>query len=231
MAFPVSPTNGQTATVNGVVYTYTTALGAWTVTTSNGGDISATTIASSGAITGSTTLSVVGNITGGNIATSGSVAVNGLTNTGGNGVGNIGNASIYFNTVFAKSTSAQYADLAEYYHADAEYDPGTVVSFGGHNEVTISAVSSDTKVAGVVSTNPAHIMNSGQNYEHGVIVALAGRVPTKVTGQVNKGDMMVSAGNGHAQACATPAIGSILGKALEDFDGATGVIEVVVGKL
>jgi hypothetical protein len=43
--------------------------------------------------------------------------------------------------------------------------------------------------------------------------------------------MMVSAGNGHAQACTTPAIGSILGKALEDFDGANGVIEVVVGKL
>jgi hypothetical protein len=43
--------------------------------------------------------------------------------------------------------------------------------------------------------------------------------------------MMVSAGNGHAQACTTPAIGSILGKALEDFNGATGVIEVVVGKL
>jgi hypothetical protein len=74
-------------------------------------------------------------------------------------------------------------------------------------------------------------MNSGQNYENGVIVALAGRVPTKVTGRVNKGDMMVSAGNGHAQACTTPAIGSILGKALEDFDGANGVIEVVVGKL
>lgn len=231
MAFPTSPTNGQTATVNGVVYTYTTALGAWTVTTSNGGDISANTIASSGAITGSTTLSVVGNITGGNISTSGSVAVNGVTNTGGNGVGNIGNATTYFNTVFAKSTSAQYADLAEYYQADADYKPGTVVSFGGANEITITTISSDTKVAGVVSTNPAHVMNSGNNHDYATIVALAGRVPTKVTGKVSKGDMMVSAGNGHAQACATPAIGSILGKALEDFDGANGVIEVVIGKL
>jgi hypothetical protein len=231
MAFPTSPTNGQTATVNGVVYTYTTALGAWTVTTSNGGDISASTVASSGAITGSTTLSVVGNITGGNIATSGSVAVNGVTNTGGNGVGNIGNATTYFNTVFAKSTSAQYADLAEVYVADAVYEPGTVLSFGGANEITITTISSDTKVAGVVSTDPAHVMNSGNNHDYATIVALAGRVPTKVIGKVSKGDMMVSAGNGHAQACATPAIGSIIGKALEDFDGANGVIEVVVGKL
>jgi hypothetical protein len=231
MAFPTSPTNGQTATVNGVVYTYTTALSAWTVTTSNGGDISANTIASSGAITGSTTLSVVGNITGGNILTSGAIRLNGITNSGGNATGNIGNSTGYFNTVFATATTALYADLAEYYQADADYEPGTVVSFGGRNEVTISSVSSDSKVAGVVSTNPAHVMNSGRNYDHGVIVALTGRVPTKVTGKVSKGDMMVSAGNGHAQACATPAIGSIIGKALEDFDGANGVIEVVIGKL
>ena len=231
MAFPTSPTNGQTATVNGVVYTYTTALGAWTVTTSNGGDISANTIASSGAITGSTTLSVVGNITGGNIATSGSVAVNGITNTGGNGVGNIGNSTTYFNTVFAKSTSAQYADLAEVYVADAIYEPGTVLSFGGTNEITLSTVSSDTRVAGVVSTAPAHVMNSGSDHEFATIVALSGRVPTKVVGAVQKGDMMISAGNGHAQACASPAIGTVIGKSLEDFNGTSGVIEVVIGKI
>ena len=231
MPFPTSPTNGQTATVNGVVYTYTTALAAWTVTTSNGGDISANTIASSGAITGSTTLSVVGNITGGNIATSGSVAVNGITNTGGNGVGNIGNSTTYFNTVFAKSTSAQYADLAEVYVADAVYEPGTVLSFGGTNEITISTVASDTRVAGVVSTSPAHVMNSGSDHEFATIVALSGRVPTKVTGPVHKGDMMVSAGNGHAQACATPGMGTVIGKSLENFEGDTGVIEVVIGKI
>ncbi len=166
MAFPVSPVNGQTATVNGVVYTYNTTIGAWTVTTSNAGDISANTIASAGAITGSTTLSVIGNITGGNLITGGSIATNGVTNTGGNGVGNIGNAAVYFNTVFAKSTSAQYADLAEFYVADAVYEPGTVLSFGGSNEVTLSSISSDARVAGVVSTNPAHVMNSGSNHDH-----------------------------------------------------------------
>jgi hypothetical protein len=214
-----------------VVYTYSTSIGAWTVTTSNAGDITANTISSSGAITGSSTISAAGNITGGNLITGGSIATNGVTNTGGNGVGNIGNAAVYFNTVFAKSTSAQYADLAEVYVADAVYEPGTVLSFGGANEITITTISSDTKVAGVVSTDPAHVMNSGNNHDYATIVALAGRVPTKVIGKVSKGDMMVSAGNGHAQACATPAIGSIIGKALEDFDGANGVIEVVVGKL
>jgi hypothetical protein len=231
MAFPVSPVNGQTTTVNGVIYTYSTAIGAWTVTTSNAGDISANTISSSGAITGSTTISAIGNITGGNLITGGSIATNGVTNTGGNGIGNIGNAAVYFNTVFAKSTSAQYADLAEFYVADATYEPGTVLSFGGSNEVTLSSISSDARVAGVVSTNPAHVMNSGSDHEYSTIVALAGRVPTRVIGTVRKGDMMVSGGNGYAQASNQPVMGSILGKALEDFDGDTGIIEVVIGKL
>jgi hypothetical protein len=231
MPFPVSPVNGQTTTVNGVVYTYSTTIGAWTVTTSNAGDITANTISSSGAITGSSTISAAGNITGGNLITGGSIATNGITNTGGNGVGNIGNAAVFFNTVFAKSTSAQYADLAEFYVADAVYEPGTVLSFGGSNEVTLSSISSDTRVAGVVSTNPAHVMNSGNDHEYSTIVALAGRVPTRVIGTVRKGDMMVSGGNGHAQASNQPVMGSIIGKALEDFDGDTGIIEVVIGKL
>jgi hypothetical protein len=75
----------------------------------------------------------------------------GINNGQANGVGNIGTATSYFNTVFAKATSAQYADLAEKYTADAEYAPGTVVVFGGTAEVTVNAVAGDTKVAGVVS--------------------------------------------------------------------------------
>jgi len=67
--------------------------------------------------------------------------------------------------------------------------------------------------------------------QHTVALALTGRVPTKVTGTVRKGDMMIAAGNGHACACATPSMGSVIGKALEDFDGESGVIEVVVGRL
>jgi hypothetical protein len=117
------------------------------------------------------------------------------------------------------------------YCADEDYTPGTVLVFGGTQEVTISTQASDPRVAGVVSTNPAHLMNSTLDCDCAVALALTGRVPTKVTGQVRKGDMMVSADNGHAQACATPAMGTVIGKALENFDGESGVIEVVVGRM
>ena len=154
-----------------------------------------------------------------------------ILNNAGNGVGNIGNATAYFNTAFVKATSAQYADLAEMYVADADYEPGTVLIFGGNNEVSISITESDNRVAGVVSTNPAHVMNSAVQGKYITPLSLAGRVPTKVLGPVLKGAMMVSAGNGHAQACATPAVGTVIGKAVENFDGVSGTIEIVVGRL
>ena len=176
--------------------------------------------------------SVTGNITAGNLTvTTGNIGAGNINNNNANGVGNIGSATVYFNTVFGKATTAQYADLAELYSADAEYAPGTVLVFGGNQEVTVSTASSDPRVAGVVSTNPAHLMNSTLDSEHKVAVALTGRVPTSVVGTVRKGDMMVTASNGHAQACATPVMGTVIGKALEDFDGVSGVIEVVVGRL
>jgi hypothetical protein len=185
-----------------------------------GGLISATGAITGAAITGSSLTVSTGNISGGNIV-----------NNNANGVGNIGSATVYFNTVFGKATTAQYADLAELYSADAAYEPGTVLVFGGNNEVTVSTTSADPRVAGVVSTNPAHLMNSILESKHKVAVALTGRVPTSVVGTVRKGDMMVTAGNGSAQACATPAMGTVIGKALENFDGVSGVIEVVVGRL
>ena len=148
-----------------------------------------------------------------------------------NATANIGSATLSYNSIFAKATTAQYADLAELYSADAKYAPGTVLTFGGNNEVTISTASADPRVAGVVSTNPAHLMNSTLDSEHTVAVALAGRAPTKVTGTVRKGDMMVTAGNGYAQASAAPAMGTVIGKALENFDGVSGTIEIVVGRL
>lgn len=121
--------------------------------------------------------------------------------------------------------------MAELYSADTKYEPGTVLVFGGNNEVTISTIEADPRVAGVVSTNPAHLMNSTLDSEHTVAVALTGRVPTKVIGTVRKGDMMVTAGNGVAQASAAPTMGTVIGKALENFDGVSGVIEIVVGRL
>ena len=158
-------------------------------------------------------------ITGGNIV-----------NSNANGVGNIGTSSGYFNTIFAKATSAQYADLAEKYVADAEYAPGTVLAFGGDAEVTLSTEAGSTRVAGVVSTNPSYIMNAGLEAEHVAMVALQGRVPCQVVGPVAKGDLMVAAGNGSAKADNAARAGTIIGKALENFDGAEGTIEVVIGR-
>jgi len=163
--------------------------------------------------------------------TSGVQITGNITNGAANGVGNIGSSTTYFNTAFVKATSAQYADVAEYYSSDKNYDPGTVMVFGGDAEVTASVNAADNAVAGVVSTNPAYIMNAGIQCQYSVPVALAGRVPTKVLGPVRKGNMMVSAEHGYARACATPAIGTVIGKAVENFDGVQGVIEVVIGRV
>ena len=158
-------------------------------------------------------------------------ASTGILNNMGNGVGNIGNSTGTFNTVFALATSAQYADLAEKYSADATYAPGTVVAFGGSQEITLCVNDACSRVAGVISTNPSYRMNDGLVSEHTAMVALTGRVSTSVTGTVCKGDMMVSAGNGTARAEANPEIGTVIGKALADHAGPSGIIEVVVGRV
>jgi filamentous hemagglutinin len=186
---------------------------------STAGLISATGSITGAAITGSSLTVGTGNVTAGNI-------VNGNAN----GVGNIGSSTTYYNTVFAKATSAQYADLAEKYVADAEYAPGTVVIFGGSAEVTVNATDADRRVAGVVSTNPSYIMNGGLEADYVATVALTGRVPCFVIGPVKKGDMIVAAGLGRARAEQDPRVGTVIGKALEDFDGIEGTIEVVVGR-
>ena len=188
------------------------------------GTSSVTVIASGGNIRANVGGSTVG------LFYSGGLSVPGIINSGANGVGNIGSSTGYFNTIFAKATSAQYADLAEMYEADEQIPPATVVVFGGTKEVTRSQVDNDTKVAGVVSTNPSYLMNSAQDGEFVVPVALTGRVPCKVNGPVAKGDLMVATANGHAMANNNARAGTIIGKALEDFVGETGIIEVVVGR-
>jgi len=140
-------------------------------------------------------------------------------------------SNLNFSTCTAHSTTAIYADLAEYYAADADYPPGTVLSFGGSQEVTIATGINDVRVAGVVSTQPAHVMNAGLNGQNTVAVALIGRVPTLVIGTVAPGDMMVTAGGGRAKACAAPTMGTVIGKALQAHPGGQGVIEVVIGRI
>lgn len=178
-----------------------------------------------------------GNITGGNLTTAGIITVNSgnavtaIVNAGGNAIGNIGSSSSYFDRVFAQATTALYADLAENYLSDASYPPGTVVSFGGDAEITKSNLIEDKKVAGVVSTNPSYLMNGGLSGEFVLPIALTGRVPCLVYGPIAKGDMIVSAGDGRAKAKMNPMVGTVLGKAIESFNGEVGTIEIAIGKL
>jgi hypothetical protein len=159
-------------------------------------------------------------------------AVTAIANGGTSGVGNIGATGATFNTVFAKATTAQYADLAEIYTSDQQYPSGTVVVFGGDKEVTQSHSSHDTRIAGIVSTNPAYLMNHN---EVGVPVALQGRVPCRVLGPVSKGDRVVASHiAGVAQALDPQQYqpGCIIGKALQAIDSTDiSTIEVVVGRL
>jgi hypothetical protein len=144
---------------------------------------------------------------------------------------NLGISTRKWNAVHANLYYGTAADLAENYVADADYPPGTVLEFGGEFEVTIAA-NATNKLAGVVTTNPAYLMNSECVGEFVAGIALQGRVPCKVQGKISKGDMLISAGNGVAQAAGNLlAIGTIIGKALENFDGASGVIEVAVGRI
>jgi hypothetical protein len=143
---------------------------------------------------------------------------------------NLGSTTAWWNTFYGVSTQAQYADLAENYQADKAYNPGTVLMFGGTYELTLADVGA-TSVAGVVSTNPAHLMNGQLSGSNVVALALTGRVPCMVVGPVKKGDLMISAGFGYARSSTNPSVGQVIGKALEDFpQNAKGIIEVVVGR-
>jgi hypothetical protein len=101
-------------------------------------------------------------------------------------------ANITANIFNGTATAARYADLAEKYLADSEYEVGTVVAIGGDAEVTACKFSD--RAIGVVSANPAYMMNSG--LEGGTYIALKGRVPVKVVGTIRKGDRLVAADNG-----------------------------------
>ena len=142
-----------------------------------------------------------------------------------------GSGNFSAGTITATATQAQYADLAEKYTADADYEPGTVVVFGGDAEVTECDTDHDHRVAGVVSTDPAYLMNSDSD---GVAVALTGRVPCKVTGQVEKGALLVTCGEvkGHAMQALQVEAGRIIGKAIEAHESNDeGVIEILVNMM
>jgi hypothetical protein len=149
----------------------------------------------------------------------------------------LGSSSFRFNNVYAqtlqgKSVQAQYADLAERFHADAAYPAGTVVEMGGVNEITKVVAELSDKVFGVISTNAAYLMNSaaGTNTTHPPI-AMSGRVPVRAIGLISKGDRLVSAGNGLARAGKTEELTpwNVIGRSLVDkVDTNESLIEAIV---
>ncbi len=135
-------------------------------------------------------------------------------------------------TMTGRATSANYADLAEKYMSDAVYETGTVVVFGGAEEITVTDKHNDTRVAGVISEKPAHLMNNQLEGERALAVGLTGRLPCKVLGKVKKGDILVTAAKkGYAVVNNSPAPGTIIGKSLENKDDlGEGLVEIVVGR-
>ena len=181
--------------------------------------------------TSSTTgaLQVTGGIgIGGNVFTAGWIVPTANTTQ------NLGTTSSWWGTLYGVSTQAKYADLAENYTADTVYAPGTVLIFGGSEEVTTTVVDHDTRVAGIVSTNPAHLMNGGLQGETVIALGLTGRLPCQVQGPVSTGDVLVTS--------TTPGVarridnskflpGCVVGKALESIPvDEIKIIEVVVGR-
>ena len=140
------------------------------------------------------------------------------------------NGNLFANTFIGIASSSRYADLAERYEADAVYDVGTVLVIGGEKEVTVTEKYADTRVVGIVSTNPAYMMNSeAGNDETHPYIALKGRVPCKVIGTIAKGDLLITSGYpGYATVGNNPAAGTIIGKALGSQSEGFGVIEVLV---
>jgi hypothetical protein len=163
--------------------------------------------------------------------TTGNVSVTANVQPSANVAYDLGNVNSWWKNIFVNKTVTGGADIAENYLADAVYTAGTVVEFGGEAEVTVSMTEASTKIAGVISSDPAHVMNGGLRGSTVASVALLGRVPVNVIGPVYKGDMLVSAGYGYARACASPVLGSVIGKALANFEGERGSVEVVVGRM
>ena len=197
---------------------------------------SITTIANALTVEGNTTL---GNASSDTINIVGRLNANVLPNADNTiNLGQGGGTPLKFNTVYATTfsgtaTTARYADLAEKYLADEEYEPGTVVVLGGTEEITVTSIKGDHRVIGVVSTNPAYLMNSELEGQHPTDVATTGRVPCKVLGVVAKGDILVaSAVPGYAIVNNDPRPGTVVGKSLENKpDGGKSTIEIIVGKV
>ena len=190
--------SGQSLTIYNTGVTYLTS-GVDTSLSSNTGNI---------VVNGTSTLA---SVTGRGATTSTALTLNGQVNMGASIIPtanvsyNLGSSTSWWNNIYGTAIHAQYADLAEIYTADADYEPGTVVVFGGEAEITTTNKFADVSVAGAISTNPAYLMNEGTD---GLAVALRGRIPVKVIGPVSKGDLLVTAGQ-------NPGYATSIGKSIE----------------
>ena len=199
-----------------------------TVTTVNATTVTATGTVQGEHLSSTDDATVADTLTAGTL-TDGTLSINSGSITSGVAATFSGNvAGNFFN---GTATQAQYADLAEIYEADADYEPGTVVKIGGEKEITQTESHADIGVFGVISTNPAYLMNSEAE---GLPVALTGRVPVKVLGKINKGDRIISSDEpGYAWAYVdgdSYDARAVIGRALQDKDdGGLGIIEVVIG--
>ena len=234
---------------NGSIFTASTlthnpSTGALTATSFNG-------IGTFSTATTSSTLIASGNVVAASGTASTSATTGALVVVGGAGISgnvyhsgwhiptsnvsqNLGTTTSWWGTFYGVSTQAKYADLAENYQADAQYEPGTVLVFGGDYEVTTTTTDHDERAAGVVSTDPAHLMNGELSGTNVVALGLTGRVPCRVLGPVNKGTVLVtSTVPGVAQAINDDKFrpGCVIGKALQSINtNSIDTIEVVVGR-
>ena len=145
---------------------------------------------------------------------------------------NLGSTTSWWNNIYGTSIHAQYADVAERFEADQYIQPGTVVELGGAKEITAVAEELSENILGVISTKAAYLMNSGAGSDatHPP-VAVSGRVPVRVIGQIRKGDRLVSAGNGLARAGHRTEISpwNVIGRALTSKSTpGEGIIEATV---
>jgi hypothetical protein len=228
LTFQSNPRSNSTLPNAAVIQAVTGGTGNGLFITSTGDDTSYVKLGAGSTAYTSPSLTIKKSDSAASSKTTGAVLVSGDMGVSGD---------IWTTVLHGTATAAQYQDVAEKYVPDAEYLPGTVVSFGGEKEITLSTTEADTAIAGVISTDPGYMM--GSEIEGGVYVALLGRVPCKVVGTIKKGDLIVSSGiPGVATSYknlqpGSPPQGSVIGKALENYDNfdQIGVIEVVVGRV
>jgi hypothetical protein len=221
--------NVTTGNVSGTTGAFTTVNGNGRALTSlNATNIDTGTLPS-GRLSGTYTITVTGSAT-----TAGTVTTAAQPNI--TSVGTLTSLAVTGNisagNVIASNFDSVNADVAEIYKSDLLYSPGTVVEFGGTAEITQSTQYASSAIAGIISTAPAFTMNTAAA---GLAVALQGRVPCRVVGKINKGDLVTSSSIPGVATRLDPdhwKPGCVLGKSIENYDSdLEGTIEVVAGRL